>query len=448
MPLGEELSAGSVICDITTDKAIVPFEVQDDAVIAKYLIGAGTEVPTGTPVAIFVEDADDFAAFQAADAEGLIVFPESNGTASSTLSSNSAIPVPPDSVETVIPNRSVATDALLMPAASHLAASKGIDVTALTGTGRGGRITKGDILLALAEGVIFPPLPKASTAASSSSSSSSSSSPATATADSVTVSADSSSTPAKTAPMPSIAPPIAAGEVSTTEAPGKDETPSSMRKIIAKRLTESKSQVPHTYVSVDCELDALMAFRKALATETQVKVSVNDIIIRSAGLALRDVPEINASFDPSTGVPQLNASVDVSVAVATPGGLITPIVTDVDKLGLADITAKVKDLATRAKNNALLPHEFQGGSFTISNLGMFGVNEFSAVINPPQAVIMAVGGGVKTVKPGIDGDAEPRVATVMTARISCDRRVGDEAIASQFLQAFKNYMNKPQLLLM
>ena len=215
--------------------------------------------------------------------------------------------------------------------------------------------------------------------------------------------------------------------------------------VIAKRLTASKAGVPHFYVSVESTIDPLLAIRKTLKAEHDVSVSVNDLIIRAAGLALRDVPEANAAWKGNSKT--LNPTVDISVAVATPTGLITPIVTDVDKKGLSDIAGMVRDLAGRAKIGKLQPEEYQGGTFTISNLGMFGIQEFSAVINEPQACIMAVGGGERRVT--VDSlDSEPYISTVMTSRLSCDRRVIDEANAALFCQAFQNYMNQPHLLLL
>jgi pyruvate dehydrogenase E2 component (dihydrolipoamide acetyltransferase) len=198
----------------------------------------------------------------------------------------------------------------------------------------------------------------------------------------------------------------------------------------------------------------VLAFRKRVQKEYEVNISVNDVIIRSAALALRDVPEANASWDSKKSVASVNSTVDISVAVATPAGLITPIITGSDKRRLTEISAKMKDLAGRARAGKLKPEEFQGGSFTISNLGMFGIDEFSAVINPPQACIMAVGRGSKKVRvptfeEGQDAaKVKPYVATVMTATLSFDRRVIDDAIAGQYLQAFKAYMSNPSLLLL
>ena len=226
-----------------------------------------------------------------------------------------------------------------------------------------------------------------------------------------------------------------------------------MRKIIARRLTESKSQVPHFFTSIEIELDDIIILRKNLAKNHDVKISVNDLIIRSSALALRDVPEVNATYDPKSDQVSMQSSIDISVAVATPTGLITPIVPATDKLGLADISDKVRDLAGRARDGKLQPHEYQGGTFCISNLGMFGIDEFSAVINPPQAAILAVGGGTARVVPtpwvdGADKQRSPQIRTIMTARLSADRRVIDEATAGLFLSALKHYLMKPELLML
>ena len=440
---GETIAAGSLLCQVETDKATVGFEFQDEAVLAKILVDAeGAEIKIGTPIAITVDDDEAYAAFVAADAAGLVVLPGAAG-ASQPAADGGAVDGGSAAASAAgaggaPPGRTVSDEFLLLPSTAHLAASKGIDVSGLAGSGKGGRITKGDVLEALARGVTFPPkkyhaAPAAAAAAA----------PAAAS-----VAPPAAAAAAAVATPPAVA--VASGDVALSGAPFEEAKASTMRKVIAKRLTQSKAGVPHLFASVECELDAALAFRKALDKDHGVKVSVNDLIIRSAALALRDVPELNACFDEKLGSPVLNTSVDVSVAVATPGGLITPIVKGAHQRGLVDITATVKELAGRAREGKLQPHEFQGGTFSVSNLGMFGVAEFSAVVNPPQAVIMAVGGGVRTVKPGKVGAdgvrAAPRVATVLTARISVDRRVGDEALAGTFLQAFQLYMNQPHLL--
>jgi pyruvate dehydrogenase E2 component (dihydrolipoamide acetyltransferase) len=232
-----------------------------------------------------------------------------------------------------------------------------------------------------------------------------------------------------------------------------DAPASNMRKIIGKRLTESKSTVPHFYTSIEIPLDNILSMRKVLAKDFDAKVSVNDFIIKASAMALRDVPEVNATYDEKTKVQRTFDGVDVSVAVATPTGLITPIIPATSTMTLAEIGSKMKDLAGRAREGKLQPAEYQGGTFCISNLGMFGISEFSAVINPPQGAILAVGGGVRKIVPGkvdlISGEkGKPVIATVMTARLSADRRVVDEATAAMFMGALKEYLAQPNLMVL
>lgn len=202
---------------------------------------------------------------------------------------------------------------------------------------------------------------------------------------------------------------------------------------------------------MEVELDQIMSLRKLLLNNHDVKVSVNDFVIRCCALALRDIPQVNATFDTTSNAIRMQQTIDVSVAVATPTGLITPIVFNTDKLGLSEITDTIKDLATRARDGKLAPSEYQGGTFSVSNSGMFGIDEFSAVINPPQAAILAVGGGSRKLVPtpyvdGFDQDQpKPSIKTIMTARLSADRRVVDEAWASLFMSAFRHYVNEPTL---
>ncbi|CAM9471917.1 unnamed protein product [Sphacelaria rigidula] len=436
---GDALSAGDVICEVETDKATVAFDVQDDGVLAKIISDATTgEVAVGDPVAIVVEDSDAYAVFTKADAAGDVKL----GAAAAAEAAGSGADASADSSTAVAGaaaagsaggvQRTVPAEFLYAPSARHLAQSKGIDASALEGTGKGGRITKADLVSALERGVKFPALDTPAAAAAAAP-------PQAATSATAEV--------PKAAAMPVTAAAVAAPAVSSSSSEDYVDHPANnIKKITAKRLTQSKSEVPHLYVSMACEVDSLMALRKTLQKEHDIKVSVNDIIIRSAALALRDVPEANAMW--TNGVRREGDSIDVSVAVATPTGLITPIVADADKRGLTNISGKVRDLATRARDKQLKPEEFQGGSFTVSNLGMFGINEFSAVINMPQACILAVGGGVPTVKPGKAKGDKPRVCSEVTVRLSADRRVVDEACAAQLLQTFKHYMETPELLLM
>lgn len=407
--------------------------------MAKILVEAGSgEIPVGKPVMVTVEEEEDIAAFQdfvppevdagAADAPAPAA-EEAPAVAAAAAAAPAATP------STAAPERDVPPEFALMPSARSISQSAGVDATVLEGSGKGGRVTKGDVLQALKDGVYMPPLA------------------AKAAADAAAPAAAVAPAAAAAAPPVNVTiPPI------TTDSTYEDVPNSNMRKVIAKRLTESKSQVPHFYTTVQIDLDAALALRKQLAANHDVKVSVNDLVIRSAALALRDVPEVNATYDAKTNTVSTHDTVDISVAVATPTGLITPIVPRTSTLGLSEISASVKDLATRARDGKLAPEEYQGGTFCISNLGMFGIAEFSAVINPPQAAILAVGGGVKTVVPGewIDDEEKnaaeakrrPAVKTLMTARLSADRRVVDEATAALFLSAMNKYLAKPELLVL
>ena len=440
---GEEFSAGDVLCSIETDKASVDFEAQDDGILAKILKDGpnARELPVGTPICVVVEEPDDVAAFAdfvagdgaASASEAATPAAEPSSTAASTSPVGAGAPTGSASV----PNRTVADEFVLMPSARHLAQSRGVDATVLTGTGKGGRVTKGDVLAAIANGVEMPSLSSAATDAA--------------------VGAASTAPPPAAATTPQPRPLADLVDLPVPEADYhgtyEDVPNNNMRKVIAKRLAASKGQVPHFYSSIEVELDNVLALRKSLVKNHDVKVSVNDLVIRCSALALRDVPEVNGTYDEKSGMVKKQESIDISVAVATPTGLITPIVPNTDKLGLSEITASVRDLAGRAREGKLAPNEYQGGTFCISNLGMFGIDEFSAVINPPQAAILAVGGGSARVVPTpyVDGAAEqekPTIRTIMTARLSADRRVVDEATAALFLSAFKHYLNKPELLLL
>jgi pyruvate dehydrogenase E2 component (dihydrolipoamide acetyltransferase) len=226
--------------------------------------------------------------------------------------------------------------------------------------------------------------------------------------------------------------------------PYREEKLSAMRKTIARRLSESKQTVPHFYLTVECRLDALMAARAQIneAAKDKYKLSVNDFIIKACALALRDVPAANAAWNGDSVL--YYDRVDVSVAVATPTGLITPIIMDAPSKGLATISAEMKDLAARARDGKLKPQEYQGGTFSLSNLGMFGIKHFQAIINPPQACILAVGAGEK--KPVVNDKGVIEVATVMSATLSVDHRVVDGAVGAEWLVAFKKYLETPMLM--
>ena len=442
--VGDSFTAGDAICSIETDKASMDFEAQDDGILAKILAQGPTAVDlsVGSPICVVVDDAKD-----------VLAFVDYVGATTTTLAPAVTTPAAGTATATVPHGRTVAHEHVLLPAARHLSQSKGLDATVLTGTAKGGRITKGDVLAAIANGTHMPPLGATNgTPSSVATTPAIPVSPTIGTATTTTITTVSvTATPSKPISITALAD-LALPQVDTLG--GFEDTKNSkMRTIIASRLTQSKREVPHFYTSVEVELDNILSLRKSLAKNHDIKVSVNDLIIRCSAMALRDVPEVNASYNPKSHSVECQDSIDISVAVATPTGLITPIIPHTDKLGLSDISNVVKDLAGRARDGKLQPHEYQGGTFCISNLGMFGIDEFSAVINPPQAAILAVGGGSPRIVPTpyIDGAEEqlkPSIKTVMTARLSADRRVVDEATAALFLSSFKHYMTKPELLIL
>ena len=440
---GDKVTSGETIGEVETDKASVDFVFQDEGYIAKFLVKEGAEdVPVGSPVCIVVDEASEIAAAQAAPA------PASKASASSTPPKATGASSATSSSAPSGQNHGPLDNSKVLPSARMMMENHGLPLSAVKqGTGRGGRITKGDVLVHLG---IVPASALQSTSpethSQSATSVASTSSPASSIPSSSTTSSSSSS-------IPSSSPSSSLSGRSFT-----DTKPSQVRKVIASRLTESKAGIPHQYALMDCKIDAVMALRAQLKS-AGITVSVNDMIIKAAARALRDVPEANCFYDAKTdSVKQHpNGNVDISVAVSTEGGLITPIVKNADTLGLPSISEKVKELAGRARLNKLKPEEFIGGSFTVSNLGMFGIDYFSAVINPPQACILAVGKGEKkVVLPPIKsfddikaGAPVPPVsiATVMTVQLSSDARVVDPAIAGQFLQVFKTYMENPSYLI-
>lgn len=442
MKPGDAFGAGDVICEIETDKASMGFEMQDEGVLAKILVDEkGPEVACGAPIALVVEDVDAYTAFLALDAKDQVA-------PSSSSSSPAPTDVPASSTEpaAAVASTPVAFAATgpqrLSPAANHMANSKNLDTTSLVGTSKHGIISLADIILALQAGAlptksialapVSGPVPTAT---------------ATTTAIAPTTTA-AATVASSVVPATAVAPVVLALDEPVNDK-YTDIPNTGMRKVIAKRLTESKAHVPHYYSSIECEIDELLKLRKTLKRDFDINVSVNDLVIKAAALALRDVPQANAKWNTKTqSIDSGEGVVDISVAVATPSGLITPIITKADKRGLVDINTSVKDLATRARLGKLLPEEYQGGSFSISNLGMFGINSFSAVINPPQACILAVGAGIAKVVPPRDGRTKPLVVTKVTVQLSSDRRVVNEATAGLFLQTFRSYFSSPKQTLM
>ena len=428
--MGEKCSPGDSIAQVETDKASVSFDAQDDFFIARFLVEQGQEVEVGAPILVTVEEESAVAAFA-----------NYVHSAPATKVPSQDPPAPqspePSTIETHSAAQQSAADdkhanagstLRFSPAARHFLESHGYDARNVVGTSKHGLISKADVLIALRDGKLLPlqTLTQASVSEAAK---------PTDVAASATTSATvrhpmdaTKQTDSKAAPMP-------------VNSNYEDIPASNMRKVIAKRLTQSKASVPHSYMTIDCELDAMLAFRSKLKADLGVNVSVNDLVIKAAALALRDVPEANAQW--AGDKIKTSTSVDISIAVATPNGLITPILNHADQRGLDAISKSVRDLATRARDGKLKPEEYQGGTFTISNLGMFGISEFSAVINPPQSCILAVGGGIKRVLPPKAGDSKPRVATILSVQLSADRRVVDETVSALFLQSFREYIANP-----
>ena len=399
--VGDAVRSGDVIAEIETDKATMEVEAVDDGVLAVILVEAGSEnVAVGTPIARLAEDGeavDDVAAAPAAAAPAPVAA-EAKVERSATTTPPATPPAPAAAVAT--PGAvSTAPRLFASPLARRIAGDNNVDLGALTGSGPHGRILRRDVEAAMSAPVTAPAMSAATSAAS------------------------------------------------TPASPGASslEPNSQMRKIIAQRLQESKANAPHFYLTVDCELDTLLASRKVMNEQSpdDVKISVNDLVIRAAAMALIKVPKANASWEGDNT--RLFHHADIAMAVAVDGGLVTPVIWAAEQKGLAEIAATSRDLATRARNGTLAPEEFAGGSFTISNLGMFGIREFAAVINPPQGAILAVGAGEE--RPVVR-NGQLAVATVMTVTLSADHRVVDGAVGAEWLQAFKGYIEAPVTMLL
>lgn len=396
---GDTVSSGDLLAEIETDKATMEFEAVDEGVIGKILIPEGAEsIKVNTAIAVLLEDgesADDIGAAAAAVPAQEEVLAQVTAT--------TAAPVP------AAPKGGDGTRVFASPLARRIAAQKGLDLNAIKGSGPHGRIIKADVEKAESAPAVQP------------------------------------AAKAVAVPSAAAAPSGLSGDVVTKMYEGRDYEIvklDGMRKIIAARLTEAKQTVPHFYLRRDIELDALLEFRGMLNSqlaERGVKLSVNDFIIKACALALQQVPDANAVWA-GDKVLKLTPS-DVAVAVAIEGGLFTPVLQDADQKSLSTLSAQMKDLAGRARDRKLAPHEYQGGSFAISNLGMFGIDNFDAVINPPHGAILAVGAGVK--KPIVGKDGELAVATVMSVTLSVDHRVIDGALGAQLLNAIVDNLQNP-----
>ncbi|XP_019219552.1 dihydrolipoyllysine-residue acetyltransferase component of pyruvate dehydrogenase complex, mitochondrial isoform X2 [Oreochromis niloticus] len=401
--VGEKLSEGDLLAEIETDKATIGFEVQEEGYLAKILVAEGTrDVPLGTPLCIIVEKESDIAAFKDYVETGVVEVSTPPPPPAPVAAPAAASPSPAPAAAAAAPAAPRKGRVFVSPLAKKLAAEKGIDLAQVSGSGPDGRITRKDI-----ENFVPPKAAPAAPAA------------------------------------PAFAPAPAAPTGTFTDIPI-----SNIRKVIAQRLMQSKQTIPHYYLSVDVNMDQVLELRKELNAEVKaqnIKLSVNDFIIKASALACLKVPECNSSWMDT--VIRQNHVVDVSVAVSTASGLITPIVFNAHIKGLTSISSDVMALAGKARDGKLQPHEFQGGTFTISNLGMFGVKNFSAIINPPQACILAVGGSEKRLMPA-DNEKGFDVANMMSVTLSCDHRVVDGAVGAQWLAEFRKFLEKPVTMLL
>ncbi|KAL6106994.1 pdhx [Pungitius sinensis] len=409
---GEAVAAGDPLCEIETDKAVVTMESNEDGIMAKILMEEGSRnVRLGTLIALMVEDGQDWKKVE-------IPPPDAAGPPSTAAGPV----VPPAAPSPARPLKPVWSGPLrLSPAARHILDTHGVDAKLATPTGRRGLITKEDALNLLKTSPVTKPT-RATVA------------------------------PAPPRPVPPLAstPPPSGSRpnVPPLSVPGKPGAPgtfteipaSNVRRVIAQRLTQSKTTIPHAYASVDCDMAAVMHLRKSLAKE-QIKVSVNDFIIKAAAVTLKEMPEVNVTW--SGDGPCALDSIHISVAVATNKGLITPIIKDAADKGVQEISANVKALAQKARDGKLLPEEYQGGSFSISNLGMFGISGFSAVINPPQACILAIGTSRSELRLCED-DQTLCTQQLMTVTLSSDGRLVDDELASRFLDKFRGNLEQPQ----
>jgi len=398
---GDTVSSGDILAEIETDKATMEFEAVDEGKIAKILVPEGSDgVKVGTPIAILAGEGEEVSA----SAPGPKAEAAPPPRVEEPKVEATAAPVAPAPVAAAPAPKTDSGDRIkASPLARRLAEAQGIDLSMLTGSGPGGRIVRADLGKA-AGGAMAVPAP-ATTAA------------------------------------PAGLQPVEAELAFTSEIPHEAVKLSNMRKTIARRLTESKQQIPHIYLTLDTNLDALLKLRGELnagLASRGVKLSVNDMLIKALALALIEVPECNVSFAGDQLIKYSRA--DISVAVSIPNGLITPIIVDASNKAISAISKEMTDLAGRAKEGKLQPHEYQGGTASISNMGMFGIKHFEAVINPPQGMIMAIGAGEK--RPYVVDDSL-QMATVMSATGSFDHRAIDGADGARLMKLFKELVESP-----
>ncbi|KAM7267001.1 hypothetical protein ACFE04_009167 [Oxalis oulophora] len=390
---GDKIEVGDILCEIETDKATLEYESLEEGYLAKIVAPDGAkDVAVGQPIAVTVEDLDDIETVKTSFSSSPVI--------------KSDKPAHHDSKKEVTSEQKGGGFTKISPSAKILISEYGLDKSSLTASGPRGTLLRGDVLAAIKSGKGV------------------------------------SKTPSKE--KPSSSPQSSSPKLPKSDSQQSDsfeDLPNSqIRKVIAKRLLESKMNTPHLYLSSDVVLDPLLAFRKELKEKHDIKVSVNDIVIKAVAVALRNVPEANAYWDDKKGEIVLWDTVDISIAVATEKGLMTPIIRNADQKSISSISAEVKELAEKARKGKLLPNEFQGGSFSISNLGMYPVDNFCAIINPPQAGILAVGRGNKVVEPviGSDGIERPAVISKMNVTLSADHRVYDGKVGGAFLSALRS----------
>jgi pyruvate dehydrogenase E2 component (dihydrolipoamide acetyltransferase) len=409
---GDKIKSGQVIAEIETDKATMEVEAVDEGTIGKIMVAGGTEgVKVNQLIALLLEEGEDKKVLETYKPKAAASAPAAAPAAAAPAAVSSA--PAPSAAPSIAPSQSPSAPAAMpapmrqagervfaSPLAKRIATLEGVDIGAVQGTGPHGRVVKDDVLKAKSSGNLGR------------------------------------------------SGRVMRNPVEFTKIPN-----SNMRKVIARRLTESKQQVPHFYLTVECELNKLLDIRKDINFEAEAvagkdkkptyKTSVNDFMIKAVALAMKKVPASNASWY-DDAIVQYN-NVDISVAVAIEGGLITPIVKNADQKSVVTISGEMKDLAARARTGKLAPEEFQGGGFSISNLGMFGVKNFSAIVNPPQGCILAIGAGEDRV---VVRHGHMVVKNMVDVTLSVDHRVVDGAVGAEFLQAFKRYIESPALLLL
>jgi pyruvate dehydrogenase E2 component (dihydrolipoamide acetyltransferase) len=408
---GDEVHSGDVLAEIETDKATMEFEAADDGRLGKILVPEGAQgIKVNQPIAVLLGEGEDAAAIEKA--------PETPSKPAAPAPQPA--PAQPGPQAQVAPQRTIGGNGRIFasPLARRMAQQAGLDLAKINGSGPQGRIVKADIEAALSAARAQP--------------------------------AVAPSRPSAAPPQPGAAPipsPVLSKERVAALAGNLPYTAvplTAMRRVIARRLTESKQTIPHFYLTIDCEIDRLIRLRAELNAKSDAyRISVNDFILRATALALREVPAANASWSDEAILRW--DTVDIAIAVALEDGLITPIVKNADRKGLATIANETKDLAARARTGKLKLEEFQGGTFSISNLGMYGIRDFAAVINPPHGGILAVGAGEQ--RPLVKNGAI-EIATVISCTLACDHRVVDGAVGAQFLAAFKKLVEDPLTMLL